>query len=384
MNLFFANCGPSVRAVGPTAATILVLLFACNLSPVFAKAPQSAEASTHTRMVRRTIDEQILPLLSRFQDKATALEEAVQEHCKSDNPDGLAKLDKAFADAVVAWAAVSVDRIGPARKKDRATRISFWPDPRGVVRRQVRGKLAASDPALTTPEGVSKQSVALQGLPALELLLGARPRSEDEALHSYRCTAAAAIAANVNQQATEMLNGWKGSQGWRGLMLEAGPDNELYKNEQEAAAEIVKSYLAAVQIVRDSIILPWIEAIDKKKKWAGLPFEASGNSQAYLENTIHSLEELHKTLELDAFAERAAQKDEKDKWIVSWLKNAYSRMRRDSASLDLPAKAALKSDPDLSALKRLKFYTNGLRQIVGRKLVKEAGIFLGFNELDGD
>ncbi len=374
-----------VHAVALFAAFMLGSALPSSAAEPAARAAP-AEAPSHREMVRATIDEHILPLLTDFKDKAVVLAGVVPVHCgEGDSDDGLpGALAEAFEAAVVSWAAVAIDRIGPARKKDRATRISFWPDPRGIVRRQLRPKLAKRDPALTTESGVAEQSVALQGLPALELLLYTSGKNEGADARRYRCAAATAIAANVATQAKDMLAGWRGEDGWRHKMLSPGPENDLYRNEAEAAGEILKSYLAAAQIVRESMVIPWIAAVEKGRRYASLPFESSGLSKRYLTRSLESLELMHKTLGLTSYARVHARKAPEDEWIVSWLRNAFVSLQRNAAQAELPGSGTAREGPHLKALQRVKFYINGLRQIVGRKLAKAADIFLGFNELDGD
>lgn len=349
---------------------------------------QQGDAPSYKQMVIAAIDEHILPNLDDFARKADELSEAVGKDCLPSDAKAASDVKAAFTAAVSSWARVATDRIGPARKRDRATRISFWPDPRGIVRRQMRGILANRDEALLQPAAIEKQSVAVQGLPALEILLFSSPSSEKPEERKYRCELAQAIAANVAKQAEDMKAGWMGAQGWRETMLTPGPENKIYKTEADVAAEVVKSYLTALQIIRDNQVLPWLDAVTKSKTWARLPFESAGLSQAYLANQIASLGELHRELGLDAYAKQIAAKDEKKKWIVDWLPNAYKGMAKQASQLQLPAQAAKDKSTDIKqktrALARLKFFTNGLRQIVGREIVPATGLFLGFNELDGD
>ncbi len=380
--------------VAPWLASLLAMAVLTSVVPTaaYAKkgapAPQQGDVPSYREMVIAAIDKHILPNLEHFAQKAGDLSSAIAKDCLQSDPNAASEVNAAFADAVSSWARVATDRIGPARKRDRATRISFWPDPRGIVRRQMRGVLANHNEALLQPGAMEKQSVAIQGLPALEMLLFSGSSSEKSEARKYRCELAKAIAANVSKQAADMQAGWLGPQGWRATMLSPGPENQIYKTEADVAAEIVKSYLTALQIIRDNQVLPWLDAVTKSKKWARLPFESAGLSQSYLSNQIASLGELHRVMGLDAYAKQIAAKDQKKKWIVEWLPNAYKGMAQQAKQLKLPAQAAKEKSADVKQktrpLARLKFFTNGLRQIVGREIVPATGLFLGFNELDGD
>ena len=80
----------------------------------------------------------------------------------------------------------------------RRERLSFWPDPRGFVSRQLRLILVNKDEAVVQPGAIAKQSVAVQGLSALEALMTDKefPLGPGEPSH-YRCELAEAIATNV-------------------------------------------------------------------------------------------------------------------------------------------------------------------------------------------
>lgn len=371
-----------------TFALALTIFGGLLQSSVNAEAPQKSAVPTYREMVVAAIDKHILPHLDDFTKKARDLSGAVKQNCLASNPDAISKIDAAFAAAVESWAGVATDRIGPARKRDRATRISFWPDPRSIVRRQVRQMLAKHDDKLLQPGAIEKQSVAVQGLPALELLLKKDVGDETPEQKRFRCGLAANIAANISKQADDMKAGWLGPQGWRQTMLSPGADNPIYKTEADVAAEVLKSYLTALQIIRDNEVLPWLKAVEKSKKWARLPFEGSGLSQPYLANQIASLGELHRVLRLDDYAKQAAAKDKKKAWIVEWLTVAFKTMDKQAKLVKRPSEAAKDTSTGVKQktkpLTQLKFYTNGLRQIVGRDIVPATGLFLGFNELDGD
>ena len=72
------------------------------------------------------------------------------------------------------WVASSMFQLGPIGDENRGLRIEFWPDANNNVPRAVEQMLARDD-ALTA-DTLARQSVAAQGLPALERLLFDRTR----------------------------------------------------------------------------------------------------------------------------------------------------------------------------------------------------------------
>ncbi|MDX2257802.1 MAG: imelysin family protein [Hyphomicrobiaceae bacterium] len=346
-------------------------------------------APSHAAMVDRAIRDVVLPRVGAFRARADRLADVTAAWC--DGPgasaatappaDPPAEVVDAFRAAATEWAGIEYLRFGPLRDANRVPRISFWPDPRGVVRRQVAKALADRDADLVADGGIARQSAAVQGLPAIEVLLDA-PADVTSDANGYRCRLVAAMAANVAKLAGEVDVGWRSADGWAHRMRTAGPGNAAYHTDAEAAAELLKALLAGLQIVGEQEITPWIDAAQKRRAWAGLPFERSGLSQAYVASAVASLRELHQALRLDAVARKLGADGQS--WIVGWLDNAYGTLTRDSAALRLPAVLAAEEAADIDHLRRVKFYSNGLRQIIGRQIAPGANLLIGFNDLDGD
>jgi len=347
------------------------------------KVPPRLEA-----MVTTSIDQQIVPAYQLFASITTTLSHKVDAWCENPNAASLAAARTAFADAVHGWARIAHFRFGPARENSRLQRISFLPDPRGIARRQVARAIAMQDTSLLAPGAIAKQSAALQGLPALEQLLYTWRDNEAEAMTAYRCGLAKAISSYVASEAEALERGWTAADGWRDKLLGAGrPGNEVYKSPQEAAAELVRSLLTGLQLVREEMLLPWLKAKEAGKSWAGMPYELSGSSKDYMVTAIVSLKALHKALHLDAVVADLTEKDPKKAWLKTWTRNAYDLLEHDAEVLVLPSAGPGKGKPEadqLQALRRARFHLNGLRQIIGKEIAPAADLLIGFNELDGD
>ncbi|MDX2288860.1 MAG: imelysin family protein [Hyphomicrobiaceae bacterium] len=345
----------------------------------------SGFTAQHRAMVASAVDRAILPGVATFRAAAKNLQDRIDAWCASgDTPAVPADVTTAFREAALGFAAIAHLRFGPLRDDNRLPRLAFWPDPRGVVRRQTLKALAVADPNLTTRAGVAVQSAALQGLPALEVLLTLSAKEDPGNAGAFRCRFAAAIAANVATLAAEVDEGWRGPDGWAARILSPGADNATYRSEMESAAEVLKAYLAGWQIVGEQEVTPWIDAAQKGKSWAGLPFERSGLSKTYVEAQVRALDELSRALGLSVIASRLGREDANSAWIENWIATATASLRRDSSVLALPADLAAKPGTDIDPLRRVKFYANGLRQVVGRQIAVAANVLIGFNDLDGD
>lgn len=359
------------------------LFLAALLSCAVAPAPLGASSRPDLpAIVAASIDQLIIPSHTAFRDSTQKLHAALKEWCASgesggDGP-GRTGVHQSFERAVRSWAAISFFRFGPARKNSRQQRLAFFPDPRGVTLRQMNTALKRKDPKLLEPGAIASQSAALQGLPALEALLFQREPAE---LDAYACDLAAAISSNAATLAQELADEWTGDRGWRALMLSPGPDNPVYKTEQEAASELVKGLLTGLQILRDEGFETMLQAAAKGRARMGLPFERSGLTRTFLLETARSCATLVETLQLGAFVKTNPQ----TLWMDRWIGNAFRSLQNDIEAMPMTAAAISEAaEKGTNLVHRGRFYSNGLRQIIGHQVAPTAGLTLGFNELDGD
>lgn len=363
--------GADVRASAPEQPQVLV-------SPAVA-------LKTQTEIARDAVDLFILPRIATFKARSEALAKAVAKVCTEDA--GAAKTARdaartAFVETVRAWAPLDMIRFGPSAREHRLERILFWPDPRGIAERQLNGLLATRNAELLQPGALTTQSVAVQGLTALEYLLFGEKKplgeSDDEAAR-YRCALAAAIAQSIDTTAGEIQSGWLGETGHRAKILNPGPDNLLYRDRAESAREIAKIMVLGFDLVRDRIALPELAALARTPpRRARLPFERAHASGVFVQATIGALKDLYDTT---GFAARVgADKN----WMTNFLTTGWDGLIAESQRVDDVRKGDIGSKEHLHVFRKLRFDVTSLRQIVVKELAANAGIILGFNELDGD
>lgn len=340
---------------------------------------------TQTEIARDAVDRFILPRIATFKARSEALSQAVAKLCTEAVGEVKAARDtaqSAFVETVRAWAPLDMIRFGPSAREHRLERILFWPDPRAIAERQLNGLLAARNAELLKPGALTTQSVAVQGLTALEYLLfdDRKPLGggDDEA-GRYRCGMAAAIAASIDTVAGEIESGWQGDAGHRAKILNPGPDNVLYRDTAESAREIAKALVLGFDLVRDRIALPELAAIARDPpRRARLPFERAGATGAFVHATIRALKDLYDTC---GFAARIGPDK---KWMANFLTTGWDGLIKESQRLDEVRAGQVGSEDHLHVVRKLRFDITSIRQIVVKELAANAGIILGFNELDGD
>jgi predicted lipoprotein len=332
--------------------------------------------------------------------------QASASHAREAPPDAL-ELDRRFGRLVQAWSGIAFLRFGPLVDSNRFERIFFWPDPRGVMLRQIQGQLAAADKAqageegagapgsILDPQALATHSVALQGLPALEYMLYRdtgllRAGAQEAQGFAAACGYSRAIAGNLASIGSELASLWGGSGDYAARFSKPAGDNPIYRSNQEVAGEAIKALSTGLQFTRDIELLPMLGSGPAKASEKKAPFWRSGKSALALAASARGLAAFH-----DAAGWRYAADEA---WIGSSIDDELTRAAAafESVAQGL-AQAAAAAPVQAGALQAWLETEEGYRQLVlASLLLKNAkgivdenmapafGARIGFNALDGD
>jgi predicted lipoprotein len=350
----------------------LSALIAIFVSIAMASGSAAAEPPTHLAMAQAAIETYVIPHIDALKAAAVPLPAAVDNVCKSGSPEAQTALEKAFANVVVAYAGVDFLRFGPMLEKGRREQISFWPDPRGFVARQLRLILLNKNENVAEPGMLAKQSAAVQGLPALEVLIHDKdvPLGPTEPAR-FRCLFAHAIAENIVRLTSEVADGWEKPGGWRDKMLHPGPDNDTYKSGSESAVEIVKALLVGLSLTGDLQLKP---QVDHKIRLTP-PYAKSGLQKAFYAASVAGLHQLYNSLRLEDYLKPDLA------WMKGWAQGTWRTIQSTDG---VGGRSPEAKRPDTPSTREVFDRMNGLRNIVANRLSVAAGLTVGFNELDGD
>src|SRR5207247_4902359 len=93
---------------------------------------------------------------------------------------GFKALQRAYLATADTWSQIEFLHYGPIGEEFRAERLSYWPERKNATAKGLAVLLEKDGVADLTPEMFVKNSVAAQGLPALErLLFDEKARSEE-------------------------------------------------------------------------------------------------------------------------------------------------------------------------------------------------------------
>jgi predicted lipoprotein len=340
-----------------------------------------AEPFDHRGLAVDFLEQFVRPGATGFAARAGEVRDTLAALCEQVDSQSLGRARTAFAGAALAYARIDAIRFGPNRQANRQERLMLYPDPKGLVRRQVETAIGARDAGLLDPATLYGKSVALQGFPALELLLygeAADALAGPEDAARFRCGYAQAISTNIARIAADMARDWADPTGYSGLMLGPAADNPAYLDEEEVTLEIAQTFINGLETVRDvRLAAPaGLRAHDKAPTPALL--ERSGLSLPYLGANIAGLLALWRDGRLE---QRAALHDRP---IAEQVGLELERVQQLLANVSGGMAEARQNGPARQGLIALGFPLRNARLLAADLLAEATQLSVGFNAGDGD
>lgn len=342
----------------------------------------AAEAEAdHGAIARAALTGYIRPAYGHLAKRGDALVEKMNALCASPGPAALKDAKEAFARAVEAWGTVEPLRFGPIAQEHRYERLFYWPDPKGLGAKQIREALAKRDATVTDQPALAAKSVALQGLPALELLLdgdGAEALATTDEEGAFRCRFARSVAANIEIIATEADRGWNEDAPFTGDFLSPGPDDPFYRAPKEVTLELLKAFSGGIESVRDQKLAKPLGAKPEEAKPLLAAFSLSGLTLANMADNLAGMRELFAKAGFAALvhAESAGVEDS----ILFDLDHAIDVLR----NIDKSFAEAARDEETRGALEALRVSLKGAEGTAVDMISRAAGLSFGFNAMDKD
>lgn len=346
-----------------------------------ASAAEAPPTFDHTAVARATIDNVLRPKTRELAASARELSEKVSATCERPTRRSLEAARRAYKEAALAYARIEMLRFGPTREGNRQERLLLFPDPKGLVRRQVDKILAEHDKTVLTAKSLAGKSVALQGFPALEILLygsEAKKLFGKSADAKFRCGYASAIAGNISVQAAAIDEGWADDKGYANLMRAPSPDNAAYMNAGEVTLEIGGALINGLEQIRDVRLAGplGLQAVDKAPTTAIL--NVSGLTMPYICANIEGLIALYR----DSGIER--QLESVDKAEADLVEQEMRTARDAGLAIKEHMGPAATRPQTRQRLTAMGFPLKNAKVLAAHLLAKGTGLSVGFNAGDGD
>lgn len=366
---------------------IVGLLLACCAAPVLAQdstAPTAGNDAAQKPVLERSqvlansVIKVIQPGFVSFKVKAKGLDAAMSALCAAPGAETVAAADTAFAAAVDAYSRIEFFKVGPLVEQNRAERLLFWPDAKGIGLRQVQQILGTKDETATTPDGLQQKSVGVQGLGALEFVLfGTGSDALKSGADDFRCRYGRAIAQSAAQIASDMTQEWLSPDGISNHLMDPKPEFTDYRTKVEALEEIVGTMSHGVEALRDTRLLPFIGRDGKAAPKQAL-FWRSGLSMAAVRANIEGLETVFDRSQIA----QAIGPDQVD--LENSIQFEFHNAYRAIDLVTSPVAEAVNDPKQLAALNYLVIVTESLESLLGEQLSAALSLSVGFSALDGD
>lgn len=337
------------------------------------------DAAKVPAVMARAVDNFIRPGYHHFTEEAATMEESMVMLCEAPSTESLLNAQSTFGDLVEAWSRIEIVRVGPVLDDNRFERILFFPDRKGTGLKQVQAALAKPDSSVTSVETLKGKSVAMQGLGALEFVLfgtGSETLTANEG--NYRCQYGTAIAANLERLGSELSAAWEAPDGVAAAWKTPGPNNPLYRDEAEAAKELLGVLVHAAETIRDQRIEHFYKGDPKKALPRQAIYWRSGNTFRSITANIEGLRDL---LATSGMGELLADGNRSVVASTDFVARSLSRVSGDIK----PDVAKVFEDP--AQIAKLDFLLLNSRDLILRlnnDLGGGIGLAAGFSFSDGD
>jgi predicted lipoprotein len=359
----------------------LLILAAAPVPAAGATPPASAKpdpkAAQAGKIALAVTDRFVIPAYRALLAASEAQEKAWVAFAAKRETGDFASLRAAYNAESDAWAKAQLIKTGPITLFLRYDRFAYWPEARNATQRALDQLLMSKNPKDLTAESLAHDSVAGQGLTALERLL--YDEDAEKLLKApgkdgvWRTQVGAAIARNLSAIAREVLTDWTAPDGVRAAIAANKGWKNLFADGPEAARLLLTDLVAGFKLMHDVKLLPVLgpNAGAAKPKLA----EAwrSGRSQRDLKLNLAAAQEWETAFAATAPAAHRAKFDS----LFAAATKAVDAMPPDVGEAAADPKRRARVDAGRAAIK-------SVQTEIANTLPGDVGVTLGFNSLDGD
>ena len=348
-------------------------LLAALLVPCLALA-QSSENWTQVNL--SVTDNHVIPGYISLENAAAGMATAAQSFCRSPDAAGLDVFRNGFHNSMDAWQQIQHIQFGPITYFNWNFRIHYWPDEKGTGARQLDDLIDAMNNDSLAADNFARESVGVQGFPALERLL-----FDDESLlafreDNYRCQVAQAIALNISDIASGVSQRWRDE--FR-TTIENADERGFFESAEDATIDFLKAQIEPVRRIQQQKVE---EVIGDSVARARIRRAESWRSNRSLRNlrlNVLALENLFSGNEEQAVALGAVLMPE-DRTLIS---DAFRTLKMRLEAAPDSIEEALDAEGGYAQLQQIAAGLDDLFEAFEAGL-KNTELYLGFNSLDGD
>ncbi len=341
-----------------------------------AAGPPKADVARAISGALAVVDRFIIPAYRRLVEATDAQDKAWAAFAANRAAGDFASLRVAYHSTADAWAHAQIFKTGPISLFLRYERFAYWPEARNVTGRMLDALLASNDPNDLTLATLARDSVAAQGLTALERLLyeGADPAAALKAPDGERRVAVGrGIARNLSGIARDVLADWTAPAGVRAAIAANKGWNNLFMDAPEAASLLLTDLVGAFRLMHDLKLLPVMGASADVARPNSAEAWRSGRSQRDLKLNLTAAQAMTK-----AFAETVPAAH------VTKIDGLYVAANKAVDAVPALLGQAAADPAQRPRVEAARAAVKAVQTEIAAVLPADLGIPLGFNSLDGD
>jgi len=352
----------------------LLLLGLLSLSTYGQNSEEPADNWTEINLA--VTDDQVIPAYDDFARATDALVVSARAFCLSPAPEFLETFRSDFHTSMDAWQQIQHIQFGPATYFNWNFRLQYWPDENGTGARQLDALIASDNEDALIMENFARESVGVQGFPALERLLFDEASLQQLTDDSFRCRVAQTIATNINEMATGIYTRWVDE--FRNTIANAD-ERGFFESAEDATIDFMKAQVEPIRRIQQQKIEDVLgesagrERVRRAESWR------SGRSLRNIRFNVAALENL-----FNGSGETSEQLNnvlyEAD---ISAINDSFEALNAALTILPDSMGEVLEQESGREQLLDLAAKLDALYESLEAAL-KNTDLYLGFNSLDGD
>lgn len=314
-------------------------------------------------------DELIIPAYQSMESQSVELVSSAESFCSDLSDLNLDNLKNSYQGSMLAWQAIQHIQFGPITYFNWNYRMQYWPDERGASGRQLDALLASQDEAILSSSAFPRQSVGVQGLPALERILYDANAVSEFRSNPYLCLLTETIARNINDISAGVTQRWVDE--YRGLVLDPVAGG-FYEDAEDLSIDFLKALQEGIAKIRDLKLAPALGESFANARTRSAESWRSESSLANIKNNLDSL-----ALLFSAYSPAFHEED------TEAINQGFADIAATLSSLPDSMVSALTNEMQYLQLQALHAQIDALHEALETAL-KNTDLYLGFNSLDGD
>jgi len=321
-------------------------------------------------------DNQVIPAYADFAAASASLSDAGNAFCAAPDESSLSHFREQFHASMDAWQGIQHIQFGPITYFNWNYRVHYWPDEKGTGGRQLDALIAGKNSEVLVLENFARESVGVQGFPALERLLFADDSLQALQSDQYRCQVTQTIAANISDIASGVHSRWV--EEFRTTVANAD-DRGFFENAEDATIDFLKAQVESVRRVQQQKVEEIIgesagqERVRRAESWR------SGRSLRNLRVNVAALATLFNGNGTQATHLGSVLLPEDEVLVAEKFAILQSTLKALPDSFE----EALAAEAGYASLQLVAAQLDTVFETLEASL-KNTDLYLGFNSLDGD